>query len=410
MVISVKRCNFACVCYIRMKRKIIFALVFAVLVAACTGRKTKKEDRVTINQVVASATTDDMFLLVGTYTSEGGSQGIYLYKFDAETGKSDSLGLAEAVNPSYLVVSPDEKFVYAVGENGDGNSTAVAFAFDKENGALRYLNSSNTESPGPCFIEIDKAGKSVLTANYGGGSISVFQVKDDGSLSSADPVIGFEGSGPDTMRQEGPHLHSVRFSPDGRFLFAADLGTDKVYRYNAIGSVFEGQPVLSRASLKEFPVPAGTGPRHFDFHPNGNYFYLLGELSGDVIVYDYDEGDLKEKQVIATDSVEGLRGSADIHVSPDGKYLYASNRLKADGIAIFSIDPENGTLARAGYQPTGRHPRNFAITPNGKWLLVANRDDNKIQVFTVNNETGLLTDTNQDINLGKPVCLKFAAM
>src|SRR5690606_3432053 len=140
---------------------------------------------------------DDMFLLVGTYTSEGGSQGIYVYKFDTETGKSDSLSLAEAVNPSYLVVSPDEKFVYAVGENGDGESTAVTFAFDKGRGVLQYLNSSNTESPGPCFIEIDKTGKSVLTANYGGGSISVFQVNDDGTLSSADPVIGFEGSGPD---------------------------------------------------------------------------------------------------------------------------------------------------------------------------------------------------------------------
>mgnify|MGYP000849586526 FL=1 len=393
-----------------MKRKIIFALIFAVLFAACTGRKTKKEDMDTMNKVVASATPDDMFLLVGTYTSEGGSQGIYVYKFDTETGKSDSLSLAEAVNPSYLVVSPDEKFVYAVGENGDGESTAVTFAFDKGRGVLQYLNSSNTESPGPCFIEIDKTGKSVLTANYGGGSISVFQVNDDGTLSSADPVIGFEGSGPDTTRQESSHLHSVRFSPDGKFLFAADLGTDKIYRYNAIGSVFEGQPILSQASLKEFSTPAGTGPRHFDFYPNGKYFYLLGELSGDVIVYDYDGGDLKEKQVIATDSVEGLRGSADIHVSPDGKFLYASNRLKADGIAIFSIDPDDGTLAKAGYQPTGRHPRNFVITPNGKLLLVASRDDNKIQVFTINNETGLLTDTGQDINVSKPVCLKFATM
>ena len=141
-----------------MKRKIIFALIFAVLFAACTGRKTKKEDMDTMNKVVASATPDDMFLLVGTYTSEGGSQGIYVYKFDTETGKSDSLSLAEAVNPSYLVVSPDEKFVYAVGENGDGESTAVTFAFDKGRGVLQYLNSSNTERTGTGFMEIDKKG------------------------------------------------------------------------------------------------------------------------------------------------------------------------------------------------------------------------------------------------------------
>lgn len=393
-----------------MKREVIFALICAVLFVTCTNRKTKKEDMDTMNKVVASATPNDLFLLVGTYTSEEGSQGIYVYKFDTETGRSDSLSLAEAVNPSYLVVSPDEKFVYAVSENGDGKSTSVAFAFDKERGVLQFLNSSYTESPGPCFIETDKAGKSVLTANYVGGSISVFKVKDDGTLSSAEAVINFEGSGPDTTRQKSSHLHSIRFSPDTRFLFAADLGTDKIYRYSAIGSVFEGQPVLSRESLKEFPAPAGSGPRHFDFHPTGKYFYLLGELSGDVIVYDYDEGDLKEKQVIATDSVVGSRGSADIHVSPDGKFLYASNRLQADGIAIFSIDPDDGTLTKAGYQPTGRHPRNFVITPNGKFLLVASRDDNKIQVFIINNKTGSLTDTGQDIYVSKPVCLKFAAM
>jgi len=392
-----------------MKRNFFLALIFVVLFTTCTGRKTK-EDMDTMNKVVASATPSDVFLLVGTYTSEGGSQGIYVYKFDTETGKSDSLSLAETVNPSYLVVSTDEKFVYAVSENGDGNSTATAFAFDKGNGVLKLLNSSLTEGSGPCYIEVDKAGKSVLTANYGGGSISVFQVKDDGTLSSAEPVINFKGSGPDSSRQKRSHLHSIRFSPDERFLFAADLGTDKIYRYNAIGSVFKGQPVLSQESVKEFSAPAGTGPRHFDFHPGGKYFYLLGELSGDVIVYDYDEGDLKEKQVIATDSVEGLRGSADIHVSPDGKFLYASNRLKADGIAIFSIDPDDGTLTKAGYQPTGRHPRNFVITPNGKLLLVASRDDNRIQVFRIDNKTGLLTDTGQGISISKPVCLKFAAM
>ena len=154
-----------------MKREVIFALICAVLFVTCTNRKTKKEDMDTMNKVVASATPNDLFLLVGTYTSEEGSQGIYVYKFDTETGRSDSLSLAEAVNPSYLVVSPDEKFVYAVSENGDGKSTSVAFAFDKERGVLQFLNSSYTESPGPCFIETDKAGKSVLTAYYVGGSI-----------------------------------------------------------------------------------------------------------------------------------------------------------------------------------------------------------------------------------------------
>ncbi|MDO5523335.1 MAG: lactonase family protein [Bacteroidia bacterium] len=359
------------------------------------------------NKTIASATENDVFLLVGTYTSDEGSQGIYVYKLDTETGKADSLSMAEAVNPSYLAISPDEKFIYSVSESDEA---ANAFEFDKKTGRLERLNLSHTEGSGPCYIEVDRAGKTVATANYGGGSISLFQTKDNGELYPVNVVINFEGSGPDEERQDSPHLHSVRFSPDGRFLFASDLGTDKIYRFDAIGSVFEGQPAISRGSLKEFSTPAGAGPRHFDFHPGGKYFYVLGELSGDVIVYDYDEGDLKEKQVIATDSIEGSRGSADIHVSPDGKFLYASNRLQADGVAIFSINEEDGTLTKVGYQPTGRHPRNFVISPNGKLLLVASRDDNKIQVFTIDNETGLLADTGNDIPVDKPVCLKFAAM
>ena len=156
-------------------------------------------------------------------------------------------------------------------------------------------------------------------------------------------------------------------------------------------------------------TPSGTGPRHFDFHPNGLYFYLLGELSGEVIVYDYNMGDLKQKQTIFADSV-GARGSADIHVSPNGRFLYASNRLQEDGIAVFSIDPQDGTLTKIGYQPTAKHPRNFAITPNGKFLLVASRDDNVIQVFSVDKKTGLLQDSNQDISIDKPVCIKFAKL
>jgi 6-phosphogluconolactonase (cycloisomerase 2 family) len=162
-------------------------------------------------------------------------------------------------------------------------------------------------------------------------------------------------------------------------------------------------------SLKEFPVPAGTGPRHFDFHPNGRYVYLLGELSGQVLVFDYSSGMLTQKQTIASDTV-GAHGSADIHVSPDGRFVYASNRLKADGIAIFTVNPDDGKLTKIGYQPTGLHPRNFAITPNGKYLLVACRDDNKIQVFSIDSKTGLLSDTHRDILLGKPVCVKFTSM
>ena len=201
----------------------------------------------------------------------------------------------------------------------------------------------------------------------------------------------------------------VSYTPDGQFLLATDLGTDHLYRFQVNDSPFEGQPPIHESSLHVWETPAGTGPRHFDFHPNGRYLYLLGELSGEVIVYDYHFGEIEQKQVILSDTT-GARGSADIHVSPDGHFLYSSNRLQADGIAIFEIDQQEGTLTKVRYQLTGTHPRNFAITPNGNYLLVASRDDNKIQVFKRDQETGMLTDTGQDIAVSQPTCVKFAAM
>lgn len=393
-----------------MNKNIIYVLSLIVLLFSCNGKKNRKETSDKDQQVaIQIPQTGEMYLLVGTYTSDEGSKGIYVYRFNTETGESEEVSVTEVANPSYLTLSPNEKFVYSVGENDEGDGAAYAFSFDKKTGRLVPINSQSTQSAGPCYITIDKKGKNVHTANYGGGSISSFQVKSDGGLSELVSLIRFKGSGPDTVRQKSPHVHCVRYSPDGKYLFATDLGTDKIYRMEAMEAVFEGQPAISESTLIAFVTPPGTGPRHFDFHPGEEYVYLLGELSGEVIVYDYNDGYLKIKQTIASDTV-GARGSADIHVSPDGRFLYTSNRLKADGIAIFSINPDDGKLKKVGYQLTARHPRNFAITPNGKFLLVASRDDNKIQVFAINSETGLLTDTSQDILLNKPVCLKFASM
>lgn len=393
-----------------MNKNIIYALMAMLMLFSCTGNGSGKDTDKADKDTLALVPSDgDMFMLAGTYTSDEGSKGIYVYRFNTGTGKADSVSMVEVVNPSYLALSPDEKFVYSVGENGDGNSGAHAFAFNKKTGTLTLLNSQNTDGSGPCYIVIDSKGKNVHTADYGSGTLSSFQVNDNGSLTPLVSLIRFTGSGADTTRQKTPHVHCVRYSPDGSYLFATDLGTDNLYRFTVTGAPFEGQPEFSESSLKKFATPPATGPRHFDFHPNGNYVYLLGELSGQVIVYDYNSGNLTQKQTIAADTVGG-RGSADIHVSPVGRFLYASNRLKADGIAIFSINPDDGTLTKAGYQLTGKHPRNFAITPNGKFLLVASRDDNKIQVFAVDKETGLLTDTRQDIVLSKPVCVKFAEM
>ncbi|HZJ79854.1 MAG TPA: lactonase family protein [Dysgonamonadaceae bacterium] len=391
-----------------MIRKLSYLLLTIFVAISCTGKKSEDADHDASRGSLANV-EGEMYMLVGTYTSNEGSKGIYVYKFDTETAEADSVSMVEVANPSYLTVSMDGEFVYSVGENGEDDSYAHAFSFDRESGQLKLIDSQLTYGSSPAYITLDEGGTNLFTANYGGGSISQFNINRDGALSPLSNLYQFEGSGEDPERQQQPHLHSVRYSPDGKYLFAADLGTDRIYRYKSISSVFEGQPALLKSDSVVISTPAGTGPRHFDFHPNGLYFYLLGELSGEVLVYDYNNGELEQKQTILADSV-GAQGSADIHVSPNGKFLYASNRLQEDGIAIFSIDKDDGTLTKVGYQLTAKHPRNFAITPNGKFLLVAARDDNVVEVYSIDNKTGLLTNTNQDIAIDMPVCIKFAAM
>lgn len=344
-----------------------------------------------------------LYLLIGTYTL-GASEGIYTYGFNTLTGESEYVGMVKVDNPSYLTFSKDSKYVYAVTENGGDPSYANALSFDVGSGALKLINSEETKGAAPCNITIDNRNKYVVTANYVGGSISVFPIKEDGCLAPVSQVIGFEGKGADP-RQEMPHLHCVGFSPDGKYLFATDLGTDRIYRYD-VDYTTPGD-FIKESSLVAFKVADGSGPRHFVFHPFQKYVYLINELSGCVTAFTYDDGCLDEFQSIEADSLHA-QGSADIRITPDGRFLYASNRLKGDGIAIFSIDQQDGTLTHAGYQDTGIHPRNFVITPNGKFLLAACRDSNMVQVFDINENTGLLTDTHKDIRLDSPVCLKFA--
>lgn len=389
------------------KTKWLITFTALLVLTACVNNKAN-DQTTTNNEMNTYNNRSDMYLFAGTYTSESNSKGIYLYKIDTESGRVDSISMVNADNPSYLVLSKDEKYLYAVGEDGE-NSSVSSFEFEKRLGKLSLINRQPSRGADPCYIEIDDAGLNILTANYSGGSISILPIRNDGGISSPISVLEFEGSGPDASRQTKSHLHSVRFTPDNRYLFATDLGADKIYRFNATESVFKGQPSINKSNMIEISTPSGMGPRHFDFHPSGKYMYLLGELSGEVLVYDYNDESISEKQRVVSDSL-GARGAADIHVSPDGKYLYASNRLKGDGISIFSINDDDGKLTKVGYQLTGKHPRNFAITPNGEFLLVASRDENKIQIFSIDKESGILTNTNNDIKIDKPVCLKFASI
>ena len=345
----------------------------------------------------------EVFLFVGTYDNEY-HRGIYVFRFNMLTGDCTETGAAEISNPSYLTPSADGKYVYAISELGATDAAvAAAFSFDRKTGELKFLNSRHTGDPDPCYVTVDGGNRFVVTANYSGGSVTVFLVSEkNGTLLPYVQLFKFHGSGPDGVRQKSPHLHCVVFSPGQRYLFASDLGSDKIYRFE----VRYDDPSFPLQYTGAFSLDPGTGPRHIAFHPSGKYMYLIGELSGKVSVLQYENGDMTLVQTVVADTVEG-RGSADIHVSPDGTYLYVSNRLKDDGIAIFAINLHSGELTWTGYQPTGMHPRSFVITPDGNYLLVACRDENAVQVFVRDAATGLLTDTGKKIQAERPVCLKL---
>ena len=345
-------------------------------------------------------------MLVGTYTS-GSSTGIYVYRFNTKTGDADYVSEANAVNPSYLAISANERYVYSVGENSEKDAVVYAFSFDRPTGRLHLLNMQPINSSGPCYVATDRSGRFVTTANYSGGTVSVLPLATDGSLQPVEKVFCFEGVGPDVRRQEKPHLHSTVFSPDRKYLFAADLGSDKLHRFDVNATT----PFLTTGTPEAYTLEPGSGPRHLTFHPNGKFAYLINELSGKVTVFHYDNGHLESVQYIVSDTSPSNsdKGSADIHVSPDGRFLYASNRANTNNIAIFSINQADGQLTTIGFQPTELHPRNFIITPDGKFLLAANRDSNSIQIFKINKKTGLLKEkiTQKITTVDRPVCLKF---
>jgi 6-phosphogluconolactonase len=344
-------------------------------------------------------------LVIGTYT-KGQSKGIYVYRFYEETGKLAYLSEIDDVsNPSYLCLSKDSKFIYAVNEDGK-NGGVSSFTFDPSIGTMKFLNRQSSAGADPCYISVDNDRKNVFVANYSSGALSVLPVNKDGSLSAPSQVIQDQGKGPDTSRQEGPHVHIAYFSPDEKYLLYTDLGLDKlnIMRYHAS----QPKPLTPEGSVS---VKPGNGPRHVVFSPDKKYLYLLQEMGSAINVYSYNSGKVKELQSVKMlpEHFRGTNGAAAVHITPDGRFLYATDRLDASAILVYSINPDDGKLTFMERHTTyGKNPRDFTIDPTGKWLIVANQDSDNIVVFKINPGTGSLTTVGSTIQVGNPVCLKFA--
>ncbi|MBQ3766262.1 MAG: lactonase family protein [Bacteroidales bacterium] len=378
-------------------RKFLFALLLAV--ASC-------------------ARPDVLTMFVGTY-----SDGFYAYEFDQQAGVlvgENPVAKASMPNPSYLAVQGNK--VYAVSEMPDASASVWAWryggnGFELVNsvptgvvapgapasgttGALAP-GSSEATAPGfteslvsgedPCYVSTD--GILLAVANYSGGTLGVYRLREDGSIAPLDSLLVSGIGGPDLSRQDAPHVHCAVFTPDGKHLLFTEFSADEIGRLDVYAG---GVRNYCRAAT----LHPDYGPRHMVFDASGTHLFVIGELSGDITVYDYAAGLLTEKQVIKADRLDA-RGAADIHLSPDGKYLYASLRLRGDGIVVFSV-AEDGTLTYVGYQATGTHPRNFNITPNGRWLLVACRDTDAIEIYALDPATGLLSDTSRRIPVQRP--------
>lgn len=348
---------------------------------------------------------------LGTYTGSG-SQGIYTAKFDTATGAISGVELAgELKNPSFLAIHPSRQYLYAVSEVADANGkptgAVAALAIDDKTGKLTLLNTQSSGGAGPCHVNLDRAGKTAVVANYGGGSVASYAIGDDGKLAPAASVMQHRGSSTDKSRQEGPHAHSVYVDASSRWVLSADLGLDKVLIYGLNPQTSQ----LSEHKPGYAKVAPGAGPRHFAFHPNGKYGYVINELGNTVTVFAWDaeKGTLTEIQTIDTLPVDftGKSYTAEVVVHPSGKFLYGSNRGH-NSLAVFRVDEATGKLTLLGQQPTkGDHPRNFNIDPTGRWILCGNANTDNIVTFRIDQTTGHLTDTGLELKLSKPVCVKF---
>ncbi|MFZ0826043.1 MAG: lactonase family protein [Verrucomicrobiia bacterium] len=353
----------------------------------------------------------EFLVYFGTYTGTK-SKGIYVSRFDPATGRLSAPELAiETRNPSFLVVSPDQRFLYAVGEvdnaGGKPGGTVNAFSLDRRTGKLTLLNQQSSGGGGPCHLSMDATGKCLLVANYGSGSIAALPLRPDGSLGEATATIQHTGSSVNLERQAGPHAHFICPSPDNRFALNCDLGLDQVlvYRLDAdAATLMPNDPPFAT-------VARGAGPRHLTFSPDGKFVYVINEMGSTISAFAYDapRGVLTEVQTLSTLPKDFSTNNtcAEIVMHPSGKFLYGSNRGH-DSIAVFAVDRKSGRLIFVEHQSTqGRTPRHIAIDPTGRWLFAENQASDSVIVFALDPDTGKLKPTGQSLTVGSPVCAVF---
>lgn len=378
------------------------------LVLACS---TNAETGVN-NETKMEKETKEMLVYIGTYTSPGKSEGIYVYRLNLSSGELSPYKIVKnVVEPSFLAIDKKRKYLYAVNETEqyEGAKSGAVSAFSiEDDGDLKFLNKLPSLGGAPCHINVSDNEKFVLLANYVGGNAVVFPVEKDGKLGASVENVQHTGSGPNKNRQEAAHAHSINLDHKNRFAYVCDLGMDKVmiYEFNEKTGKLTPNPAQTF-----FQTKPGAGPRHFAFHPNNKFAFVINELDSTVISLSYEskDGSLKEIQTLSTlpDGYKGASYCADIHVSPNGKFLYGSNRGH-DSIVVFKIDEKSGNPTLVGFVPTGgKYPRNFGIEPSGKFLFAANQNSDSITAYRINQETGMPEPTGQKTNVPNPVCLKF---
>ncbi len=343
--------------------------------------------------------------------ASGDKAAIHAFAFDSQQGKLKPLHrTTDLQNPFFLAIAPDKQHLYAIDTakfGGPENGFVAAYAIEGREGVLKRLNKASTRGTASCYLSVDATNKTVLVANYASGSVAALPVKSDGSVEEAASFFQHEGSSVNPERQKGPNAHSIVISPDNRFVLAADLGIDKIMIYRLDASKAELKPNEAQPFVKQKP---GSGPRHITFHPNGKVVYVINELANTVTVFDYaaDIGRLTEKQTILTlpGDFSGKSYTADVKVTPDGKFLFGTNRGH-DSIASYGIS-DNGTLTLLKIDPSlGKGPQNLLITPDGRWLLCANMPGNSVVIFGIDGSTGALKANGEPVEVPMPSCIRW---